>query len=244
MAATAAVPARFAPNPRRRAMIAKVHIVAKQAGMTEEDYRATMRRVTGKVSARDCSDAQLEALLAVFSEKGFSARAKPRKPGQPARADHPVARKARAMWISLGLLCAIEDPSEAALEAFAARQLGCAKMQWMNQTQADRLIEALKAMAERHGWEQSLAGLAKMHHVHALKRRLCEAILLKLKREALIPESYALGTAAWKLCRLSDPDQFTFETAELDAIANGLGRVLRAEGCPAVMAPIVRGRGQ
>lgn len=240
----AAVPARFAPNPRRRAMIAKVHIVSKQAGMTEEDYRATMRRVTGKVSAADCSDGQLEALLAVFSAKGFGSGIKPKKSGQPARADHPVARKARAMWISLGLLCAIEDPSEAALEAFAARQLGCAKMQWMNQAQADRLIEALKAMAERHGWGQSLAGLAKIHHVHALKRGLCDAILVKLKREALVPVGYGLGAAAWTLCRLSDPEQVLFNTAELDAIANGLGRELRDRSCAAVMAPVVREFGQ
>ncbi len=228
---SAAAPARFAPGPRRRSLIAKVHIAPKQLGLDEDSYRAVMHRVTGRISAADCDVAQLEALVQEFTRLGFRATAKP-VPGKrgTARADHPLARKARAMWISLGLLCAVRETSEPALEAFARRQMGCERFQWANQSQGDRLVEGLKAMAERHGWEQSLAGLAKVHHVHALKGRLCEAILFKLKRAGLAPSHWALGKAAWELCRLGDPDQARFETEEYDRIAHGLGKLLRRKG--------------
>ena len=233
--------AKAATDPHRRALIAKVHIAPKQLGMTEEDYRAVMRRITGQLSAATCDVEQLEALLAEFTRMGFRAiQTGPKKGGGAQRADHPVARKARAMWISLGLLCAIEDHSESALEAFARRQLGCAKLQWMNQAQADRLIEGLKAIGERHGWCQSVAGLAKVHHLHALKHALCEAILDKLKRAGEATSNWDLGEAAWRLCRLSDPDQYVFRTAELEAIATALGKLLRLKGGPAAFAEIGR----
>lgn len=224
--------AHAAPDRQRRALLAKVHIAPKQLGMTEDDYRAILHRVTGRVSAGDCDVRQLQALVDEFGKRGFTTRAAPKRAGMPTRADHPVARKARAMWISLGLLCAIRETAEPALEAFARRQLGCERFQWANQAQGDRVIEALKAMAERHGWSQSLAGIGRPHHVHALKRRLCDAILAKLKRLALVPQGWALGAAAWELCRLSDPDQHVFETEELDRIAHGLGAVLRKRGGP------------
>lgn len=222
--------ARFAPDPQRRALIAKVHIAPKQLGMTDEDYRATMHRVTGRISAADCNLDQLKALVAEFERKGFRAIAGGKKVPGKGRADHPVARKARAMWISLGLLCAIEDHGEAALEGFARRQLRCERFQWANQAQGDRLIEALKARAERHGWPQSLAGIGKVHHVHALKARLCDAILAKLKVLAIAPSNWALGRAAWELCHLSDSEQHLFSTDDYDRIAHGLGKVLREKG--------------
>lgn len=225
-----AVPARFDGDPRRRAMLAKVHIAPKQLGMDDESYRALLRRVTGQITARDCDNRQLEALIAEFTRLGFRAVASPRRAGRPKPADHPVARKARAMWISLGLLCAVRHPEEPALEAFARRQLGCERFQWANQSQADRIIEALKAMAERHGWQQSLAGLSREHHVHALKARLCDAILAKLHREAIVPTDWKLGKAAWELCGIGDPGEYLFETDEFDAMARGLGSILREQG--------------
>jgi phage gp16-like protein len=226
---------RFATDPHRRAMLAKVHIAPKQLGMDEDSYRAVLRRVTGQISSADCNLVQLEALVAEFARMGFSAKAAARPVGNAAtrrqpRADHPVARKARAMWISLGLLCAIRNPAEAALEAFARRQLQCETFQWANQGEADRMIEALKQIAMRHGWEQSLAGLARVHHLRALKARLCDAILAKLKRGGLVPQGWHLGKAAWELCGIADPDQHSFETEEFDRIAAALGRVLRDRG--------------
>ncbi|HVY35592.1 MAG TPA: phage protein GemA/Gp16 family protein, partial [Caulobacteraceae bacterium] len=68
------------------------------------------------------------------------------------------------------------EPSEHALEAFAKRQLGVDAMQWADQSMGYRLIEALKAMAERAGWSQDLTGVHPALHVQVLKARLGAAI--------------------------------------------------------------------
>ncbi|MFY9350323.1 MAG: regulatory protein GemA [Sphingobium sp.] len=207
-----AKPATFAADPRRRKLIAVAKIATKQLGMDDDDYRAVLMRATGRMSAKDCTTAELERLAAEFRRIGFSAQAKPRKPGATARADHPMARKARVLWICLAHLCAIDiDPQAAirddkALEHFSTRQLKCQRLQWAKQSEADKLIEALKAMAERHGWDQSVKGLSKATYVHALKVRLCDAILAKLKRAGIAADSWNLEEAAFRLCGIEAAD--------------------------------------
>ncbi len=156
--------ARFTPaDAARRAMLAKVHIARKELRLQEPEYRAMLVRITGHESAGDCTVAQLGAVLDELKAKGWKPTVfvNRNKQTQPARrpgrapADHPVARKARALWISLHQLGVVREPSEHALEAFAKRQLGVDAMQWADQSLGYRLIEALKAMAERAGWSQA-----------------------------------------------------------------------------------------
>lgn len=148
---TRAAAARFAPDPHRRMLIAKVHVARKELGLDEDTYRGALVLVTGdksKDSAKKCTEHELVAVLDHFKLRGFTA--KPR----PGVANHKVAAKARALWISLAQLGAVKNRSDQALEAFAARQLGCERFQWARQSDGYRLIEALKAMAERAGWPQ------------------------------------------------------------------------------------------
>lgn len=148
------------PHPPRRAALAKVHMAKKALGLEDDDYRDVVEAVTGHRSAADCSDVQLGRLIQHFKARGFSDQ--PRKPARtafapaakPRPATHPVALKARAMWLSLHQLGVVHDPAESALEAFAARQLKVQRLQWADRSQGYRLIEALKAMAERAGWSQ------------------------------------------------------------------------------------------
>lgn len=153
-----------ATTPRRSAspLLAKVHIAKKDLRLSDEHYRDVLERITGQRSAAGLSDAQLIAVLKHFEGEGFSPkviagaktanRPAPKSGRRPA--DHPVARKARALWISLHQLGVIENGSEQALEAFAKRQLGVDALQWADQSQAEPLIKGLKAMAEREGWSQ------------------------------------------------------------------------------------------
>ena len=155
--------ARFNPaDSARRTMLAKVHIARKELRLQEPEYRAMLERITGHDSAGDCSVAQLGAVLDELKAKGWKPtvfvnqdkQTRPRTAPGRAPADHPVARKARAMWISLHRLGVVRDSSDRALDAFARRQLGVDAMQWADQGLAYKLIEALKAMAERAGWSQ------------------------------------------------------------------------------------------
>lgn len=227
LAAVKTKPAHFPANPRRRAMLAKVHVAKKQLRLADDDYRQMMLDSTGRTSAGDCTEGELERLLKRFEAVGFKPLAKAGKASRPAQ--HPVARKARALWISLYHLCAIDNPSEQALEAFAKRQLKCEKLVWADQRQGFRLLEALKAMATRHGWDQ-VDGKGKAWEVMQLKERLCEAILAKLKDAGEIPADWSLDIAAFRLCGIEPGASGPITAEGYDTIATALGKKLRAAG--------------
>lgn len=220
----AAAPAPAA-SPALRRMLATVHIAKKELGLAEDDYRAILLDVTGNSSAGDCNEAQLGKVLDRFRSRGWKP-AQPKGRTTPRRADHPAARKARALWISLHALNAIEDPSEGALEAFAKRQLKCSKLQWADQSQMFQLIEALKKMAERDGWEQSLRGVKPAVHVEVLKRRLVEAILAKLVAIDAVPAFWSVARAALVFGG-QEISLLTASSTELDIVARELGNILR-----------------
>lgn len=145
-------------------LLAKVHVAKRELDMDDSAYRDVLERHggPGKRSAKDLTDAQLIKVLKEFEAKGFkprviggagSARTSVPRSGRRA-ADHPVARKARALWISLHHLGVIENGSEQALEAYCKRQLKVDALQWADQAHAEPLIKGLKAMAERAGWSQ------------------------------------------------------------------------------------------
>ncbi len=218
-------------SQHRRGLIAKVHVARKQLGLDEDSYRQILADVTGHASAGDCDERQLKAVLGHFESRGFAPR--PRKAGVRPAADHPSARKARALWISLHQLGAIDNPAEQALEAFARRQLKVSALQWADQSQCYKLIEALKAVAERHGWRQDftgpLAALDSMSRTRQLKARLCEAILVKLKAADIVPGDWTLADAAFRLCgiTLGEGRRLTASVEELDLCARSLGDKLR-----------------
>lgn len=193
-----AVPER--DGAERRALLAKVHVARKHLGIFEDDYRELLRRTTGRSSARDCTVRQLEQMMREFARLGF----RPRSPTtQRRRGEKQASQKVRAMWISLHQLGVIADPSELALAIFAKRQLGVERLQWADQSQAFRLIEALKAMAERHGWKQAVpAHLQGEDRIRWLKDQLIAAQIAKLPvadRASLGAGAYAEGRASWTI---------------------------------------------
>ncbi len=208
---------------RRRSLIAKVHVARKELGLAEDDYRAVLLRITGRMSAAECDERQLGAVLDEMKRHGFVA-----KPARASRsADHPSALKARALWISLHALGVIDNPSEQALEAFARRQLGCERLQWAKQGQSFRLIEALKAMAARAGWDQSTDGIDRAAVPVALRRRLVERLVEKMKAIDLIPADWRVTDAAWRLAGIRMEGFLTASAGDLDLVAKALGAKLR-----------------
>lgn len=184
-----------------------VHVAVRKLGLEDADYRAILRRVADVDSAKDCSVPQLRRLMLEFRRLGFGDER-----GQTIRANlagHPTARKARALWISLHALGVVDDPSERALEALGKRQLGVDRLHWADQSQGARLIEALKAMAERAGWSQQLpARTANRDAGRILKVRL-----VALLRQRLRDAGHAVNAI--------DPDALA--DTDLDAAALFLG---------------------
>ena len=211
----------------RRSMIAKINIAKAQLRMDEEDYRAGLAQVSGHASLTRCSDMQLARVLEWLVLKGF----------QPVQskgaATHPMARKARALWISLHHLGAVANPSDQALEAFAKRQLQCERLVWANQREAYKLIEALKNWAVRAGWpEAGTTGAAPI----AFQSSLCRAILAKLKEAGVAEPGWDLLGAAMRLgVRLpGDATASTHWTVDdYQHLAEQLGAVLRRHSAAA-----------
>lgn len=216
-------------SPRRRALLGKVHVAKKELRLTEEAYRDRLFKVTGHSSAANCSDEQLVRLLDDFRDvlnwqaKPTLRQAQGKRPGGK-RADHPTARKARALWISLGQLGAIDNASEQALEEFAKRQLGCARLQWADQGQMDRVIEALIAIGRRHGWD------AKHKSVAVIKGRLIEAIFARLREKEFVGASWSLGEAVERIAGLT-PASPAFpnwwEPGQQDAVIGHFAHLLK-----------------
>lgn len=218
-------PARFdQANQHRRSMIAKIQIAKKQLNMVEDDYRQALLDQTGRISLKNCSDAQLARVVEFMKSKGFSSL-----PANKAAA-HPMARKARALWISLYQLGVVHNASEQALEAFAKRQLGCEKLRWANQREAFKLIEALKAMADRAGWLQHCRFTQKHLMPRQLQASLCDLILVRLKEAGVAPASWSLEDAQWKLCGIEQREAWTAE--DFGRLAAALGDKLRQHGGP------------
>lgn len=216
-------PAQFdSSSQHRRSMIGKVKIAVKQLGMLDDDYRQILFDHTGKMSLKDCSDPQISRVLDVMKQKGF--RPLPSKKA----ASHPMAMKARALWISLYHLGTVHNSSEQALEAFAKRQLGCDKLQWARQSDAFRLIEALKSMAVRGGWQQHCRVSGKPFDPVNLQAALCSAILIKLKDAGVAPADWALHDAAWKLCGIENGKTSPWTASDYELLAKALGDKLRA----------------
>ena len=58
----------------RRKAIAKLHVAKARLALTDDSYRAILRRVAGIDSAAQANDAQLAALLAEMRRLGFADR--------------------------------------------------------------------------------------------------------------------------------------------------------------------------
>lgn len=225
MSAARAVPARFDRSQQyRRAMLAKIHVARKELAIVEDDYRQILVDQTGHLSAKDCSDAELAKVLDALKAKGFKPKSRSPRSGQQ-RADHPMARKARALWLSLYHLGVIRNPDEAALEAFACRQLKVERLQWSNQSHGYKLIEALKDMADRAGWPEAKERL----DVLPLQRSLVRAILRKLVARGLADAGWDIETAATRLTGNEiDLVRVDFSTStQLTRLAQAFGNILR-----------------
>lgn len=218
-------PAQFDHSTQhRRSMLAKANIAKAQLGMVEDDYRQLMFDTTGQTRLTKCDDGQVALFLKALQAKGF--RPLPSKRGVAPIAQHPMARKARALWISLYHLNVVHNPSEAALEAFAKRQLKCERLVWARQSNGAKLIEALKDMATRNGWVLTGPQGSPLQP-RGLQESLCNAIVKRLNRQGVIPAWWTLDNAAWSLCGVQTAQEQPFSAEQYKQLAAALGNALR-----------------
>lgn len=117
-----------------------IHVVKKNLGLTDEVYRQILASQAGVSSARELDyDGRRKVLAYLNALKPF---------GQP----EVIAW----LWRKLGDAGALQDTSQAALLAFIGRtaSVGVSHLKFLPNTDASKVIEALKAMLNRTGKKQ------------------------------------------------------------------------------------------
>lgn len=207
----------------RNQLIGKVKMACKQLGIEEDDYKDMLLGATGHASLTLCNDGQIVRVIELLKSKGFRQAPSRARQGQ---AQHPVALKARAMWLSLYQLGVVRNPSEQALEKFACGQLKCARFAWARQSEGGKVIEALKDMAIRNGWVQVGPDRKPLDPL-GLQESLCTAIVQQLQDMDVIPADWTLSVVAHRMCNVVARLDAPFTAEDFKQIAASLGSHLR-----------------
>ncbi len=147
---------RTQPANIRQAELAKIHLAKKQLGLDDDTYRAVIERITkGRTdSSGEMTEAERRALLDEFARKGYQS-APPRERQDDwitISPNHPGAahlRKLLACAYELERIGAVKSGSTKVwLRKFVKKITGVDSLQWLDATDANKVIEALK------GWRK------------------------------------------------------------------------------------------
>jgi len=124
----------------------------RSLGMSEEEYRAFLAgqgagERDGRVSATTMSEGQLRRAVDAMRALGFRPKAPVPRPASDWRA--PRIALIRKLWRALGKAGVLRSPGDAALERFAARLTGTARLEWADGAGLNDVVEALKAWCAR-----------------------------------------------------------------------------------------------
>lgn len=125
-------------------LIKVIHTGKKSLGWDDETYRAVLVRVTGKRSARDCSESELESVVRYMRGQGFAPVV---KHGRRPR----VASAKKAMLGKIEALLAESGRAWTYAEGIANRMFRQTKLEWLTVEQMRALMNALQYDAKRHG---------------------------------------------------------------------------------------------
>lgn len=133
--------------------LARIHVLKKQAGLADEDYRDLLEGATGKSSAKEMTADERQhvidkLVLLVGGKSGQDVRG----PSKAQRASGPYAKKLQALWMALHDLGVVRDRHDSAMLAFVERQTKLSHIRFLRDPKdAAKAIEALKDMAARRG---------------------------------------------------------------------------------------------
>lgn len=205
----------------RSRMVFAVRAACKRLGIEDEDRHTIQLEVTGKASLSDMSLAEIGQVLDRLN-----------KDWKGPMGHRAHVGKVRALWWTLYWLGAVEQPNDDAIGAFVERQTGRAKIQFLGNKEAFRVIEALKSWAAREGvrWPDQARLNALIHHsvdltlprlerhavLDAIAAKLRQAGRLKAGYETYCQSALALGCNHW-----------SWTEHQLDAGIRLLGKLLR-----------------
>ncbi|MFB2962034.1 gp16 family protein, partial [Aeromonas jandaei] len=142
---------------KRSRLIRLVQVGRRALALDDECYRDLLASHTGKRSAAQLNEQELEQVLTVFKAAGFTpkpARHAANKRLSPAAGSHIRVNeiaKIRAIWCEMARLGIVRDGSETALNHWVQRMtarlnggIGVAEVGWLDAPLAVKVLEALK----------------------------------------------------------------------------------------------------
>lgn len=139
-------PARTATDPRNR-LIQQIHVAKRELGLAEAEYRALLAGATGKESCSAMGPSELSAVIEALKKLGFKTTFKGAPDGK--KSARKVIRLIFGLWTECARRGVIESGERKALFSFVQRMTGINHPDWLDNSQANKVVEALKAMRDR-----------------------------------------------------------------------------------------------
>jgi phage gp16-like protein len=211
---------KFSTAPARSILIKRLHVMQRELGLDEDLYRDKLEALTGKRSAAQLTENELERAVQGFRRIGTAT-----PPKIPAT---PQGRMLQALWISLWNLGLTTDNSDTALLAFVKRQAKVEAVQWLKDQRAvEQVAEAMKGWMVREAQVDfgSRRGAEPWQRLPAY--RVCEAQWAILARAQKLPcETLMLFTQKCPL-KVEGFPQAT-SNYHWGVVSKHLGRLVRA----------------
>lgn len=137
---------RYAAVPRSR-LIQKIHVAKRQLGLGDPEYRSVLIAATGKDSSGSMSEGELQKTLEAFEALGFKQTFKGAPDGK--KSARAGIRLIFGLWTELGRRGLIDNADRKALFAFVKRMTSVEHPDWLDNSQANKVVEALKAIRDR-----------------------------------------------------------------------------------------------
>lgn len=131
---------------RRRRDLARIHIVSKALGLSEDERRDVIFSLTRQRSCADLDFSGLQTVREHLERRAVSQGIK--VPAKQRSADRH-SRMIRGLWLHLGKVGKLKDGSFSALGSFVRRQTGKDRLEWCDESDKNKVIEALKSWLKR-----------------------------------------------------------------------------------------------
>ncbi|TXE27132.1 regulatory protein GemA [Serratia marcescens] len=127
-------------------LIRIIHTGKSVLAWDDETYRGVLARLTGKRSAKECTEAELERVVGYMRDQGFE-----QKSTQHGRRPN-VAMGRKGMVSKIEAMLAEAKRPWGYVETIVERMLGERKpLEWLNDDQVRTVMQILIVEAKRHG---------------------------------------------------------------------------------------------
>jgi hypothetical protein len=128
---------------RRKRAIKALKTKQRQLGLDDATYRVMLQTRTGKTSARDCTEQELNAVCQYLSDQGALNPKAARRPRKSIAADRaPLRGKVDQLMIELGGLITIRKPMDY-VNAILVKNFGCSDIDMASPDMLRGLVGAL-----------------------------------------------------------------------------------------------------